>query len=90
MRNVSDTNFLEKFKTRVLCSVTFPENRVVFEIMFKNMAETEHITWRMPFTWITMATETHSEYVTPFPQQQCLHENASLLRAYVHCLSGEY
>ena len=39
--------------------------------------------------WITTATETHSEYLTlfAFPQQQRLHEHASLLRyMYTACL----
>ena len=40
--------------------------------------------------WVTKATDTYSEYVIPiaFPQQQWLHEGASILRyTYVHCLS---
>ena len=39
--------------------------------------------WRMRFSfWITKATNPHSEYVIliSFPQQQWLHERASLLR----------
>ena len=44
----------------------------------------------MPFAcWITKATDTHSEYVMPmaFPQQQWLHECASMLHLYLHGLS---
>ena len=46
--------------------------------------------WRMRIAcWITMAIDTHSEYVIniTFPKQQWLYERASLLRLYVHCLS---
>jgi hypothetical protein len=34
-----DTKVVEKIKTHVLCSVTFSENRAVYEIMSKNMVE---------------------------------------------------
>jgi hypothetical protein len=34
MRNVSNT-VVEKIKTHILCSVTFPENRAVFEKTWK-------------------------------------------------------
>jgi hypothetical protein len=40
MRNVLD-KFVEKIKTHILCSVTFSENRAVYEIMSKNMVEPE-------------------------------------------------
>jgi hypothetical protein len=32
---------VEKIKTHILCSETFSENRVVYEIMSKNVAETD-------------------------------------------------
>jgi hypothetical protein len=37
------TKFVEKIKTHILFSVTFfaPENRAVYEIMWKNMVEPE-------------------------------------------------
>jgi hypothetical protein len=39
MRNVSD-KFAEKIKTHILRSNTFfPENRAVYEVMWKNMVE---------------------------------------------------
>jgi len=49
------------------------------------------IIWCMHFaSWITKTTHTftHSEYVTliAFPLQQWLHELASMLHLYVHCL----
>ena len=39
--------------------------------------------------WISEAIDTRSEYVIiiAFPQQQLLHECASMLRLIVHCLS---
>jgi hypothetical protein len=33
--------FVEKIKTHILCSITFFENRAVYEIMSKNMVVTE-------------------------------------------------
>ena len=32
---------VEKVKVHILCSVTFPENRAVYEIMSKNLEEPE-------------------------------------------------
>jgi len=37
IRNVS-VRFVEKIKTQTLCSVTFSENRAVYEIMWKNVS----------------------------------------------------
>jgi len=63
----------------------FPENPTIYEIMWKNIVEPDRpqmTTWliRIAF-WIPKATDTHSGYVIliPFPQQQWLHERASLL-----------
>jgi hypothetical protein len=33
------TKVIEKIKTRILCSITFAENRAIYEIMWKNMLE---------------------------------------------------
>jgi hypothetical protein len=33
------TSDVEKIKTRILCSVSFPENLAVYDIMWKNMVE---------------------------------------------------
>ena len=33
------TKLVEKLKTHILCSVTFPENPAVYEIMWKNVVE---------------------------------------------------
>jgi hypothetical protein len=85
------TNVLEKIKTHILCSMTFLENRVVYEIMWKNIVQPERpqtTTWRMHNAcWITKATSTHSEYVIHIvlPLQQCLHERAFNVTLYMHC-----
>jgi hypothetical protein len=68
MRNVSDKSHIEK--THILCSVTLSENRVAYNIMWKNVVETDrpeidNIIRRMRVAfWISKATDTHSEYVT--------------------------
>jgi hypothetical protein len=80
-------------KTHILCSITFSENRAIYEMMWKNMVEPERpqITIRRMRTasWITNVTDTHSEYVIliAFPLQQRLRERASVSRhTYIACL----
>jgi hypothetical protein len=81
------TKVVEKIKTHTLCSITFFffEDRAVYDIMWKNIAERggPHMTiWRMRIAcWITKSSNAHSEYVTvfTFPLQQRLHERASML-----------
>jgi hypothetical protein len=59
--------FVEKIKTHILGPATFGENRAFYEIMWKNIAESDRpqmTTRRMRFaSWIPEATYTHSEYV---------------------------
>jgi hypothetical protein len=62
------TEFIDYIKTHVLCSIFFsPENRAVYEIMWKNIAEPDRpqlTIWRKRIAcWIPKATNTHSEYV---------------------------
>ena len=77
---------VQKIKTHILCSVTFSENRTVYEIMWKNIVErgrTQMAIWHMRIArWIPQATDTHSEYIilNVFPLQQWLHQRASTLR----------
>ena len=33
------TDVIERTKTHNLCSITFPENRIFYEVMWKNMIE---------------------------------------------------
>jgi hypothetical protein len=58
---------VEKVTTHVLCSVSFFDNRAVYEIMWKNTVEPHRpkmTMWLMPIAcWITKATNAHSEYV---------------------------
>jgi hypothetical protein len=94
MRNVSDTSCRENQNTHfVFNNPSPPENRAVYEIMWKNMVEQG----RQPMTiwcmriacWIHKATHTHSQYVIliVFPLQQWLQERASVLRhTYIACL----
>ena len=53
---------VDKIKTHILCSGTFPENRAVYEIMWTNMVEPERPHTkirRMRFVcWLTMAADT--------------------------------
>jgi hypothetical protein len=40
MRNISDKSYKEK-KKQILCSISFPENCTVYEIMWENTVEQE-------------------------------------------------
>ena len=61
-----------------------PENRAVYEVMWKNIVEAgrpQVTEWRMRFAcWITKATNTHLECVILIPLQRWLHERTSVLR----------
>jgi hypothetical protein len=79
------------------CIVTFIENRTVYEIMWKNIAERNRAQMsilRMRIAcWIPKATDTHSENVIiiAFPRQRWLQERASMLRyAYIDSLVDPY
>ena len=94
MRNVSH-KFVEKIKTHILCSITVPENRVGYEIMWTNTVDSDtpdgNVIRRMRFTCrLTKARmQTHSEYVIhiAFPRQKWLRERASMLHyTYFTCL----
>jgi hypothetical protein len=81
------TNIVEEITTNTLRSVThFPKNRALYEIMWKKTAQSDR-THIFP-CWITKATDIQSEYVIliTFPRQQKLHERASMLHLYVHCM----
>ena len=61
------TEVVEITKTHILCSITFFETRAIYEIMWKNIVEgsrPQMTIWRMRIAcWITIATDTNSEYV---------------------------
>ena len=65
------TKIVGKIKTHISCSITFfPENRAVYEITWKNIAEPDRpqmTIWRMRIAcWISKATNTHSEYAVQY------------------------
>jgi hypothetical protein len=64
MRNFLNESCTENQNPQFVFSTLFSENLAVYEIMWKNMVESDR---RMRFTcWITNATDTHSEYVIRF------------------------
>ena len=68
MKNVSDKICKENGNTYFMFSNLFPpENRAVYEIIWKNFVERgrpQMTIWRMLIArWIPKATNTHSEYV---------------------------
>ena len=91
---------VEKIKTHVLCSITYPPppppkkiNRAFYEVKWKNFVERgrpQMTIWRMHITcWIPKATNAHSIYVVLItsPLRQWLHERALMLRnTYSACL----
>jgi hypothetical protein len=94
MRNVSDKSCRENHN--IYCTVNnfFPKIVSFYEIMCKNMVETDSsyddIKWHISLTWwITKATITHSEHIIliVFPWQPWLHKFSSMLHLCVYCLS---
>jgi hypothetical protein len=85
MRNVSDKSCRENQNTHFVFSNCFPENRTVYEMMWKNIVERgrpQMAIWRMRIScWIPKATDTHTDYVIliDFPQQQYLYKRSSIL-----------
>ena len=84
MKNMFETKLVEKIKTHILWSITFCENRAVFEIMWKHIVEPDRpqmtILRKRIACWIPKATNIDSEYVIliAFPLQQWLQERASM------------
>jgi len=62
-----EKKFVRKIKTRISYSITFfPENRAVYEIVWKNIVEPDkpQVTiWRLPFAWGIIRLQTHSQNV---------------------------
>ena len=58
------TKVVEKIKTHILYSITFVENRTVYEIMWKNILEMDRprmTIWRMRIAcWIPKGTNTQN------------------------------
>ena len=61
-----ETSIVEEIKIHFLCSITFVENRAVYEIMWKNLVQPDrpddNIIRRMRLAcWTTKAKDTHTE-----------------------------
>jgi len=86
MRNISEKCCRENQNTHFLFSNFFLENRVVYEIMWKNNGERggpqTTIFCKRIACWIPRVTNTHTGCVilVDFPLQQLLHERTSKLR----------
>jgi hypothetical protein len=83
---------LEKTKSLYVQNFFF-DNHALYEKICKNIVERgrpEMTIWRMCIAcWIPKSTNTHSQYVMliAFPQQQWMHERASMLRyTYIDCI----
>jgi hypothetical protein len=78
--------FRQNQNTHSILNNFFFQNRAVYKIMWKNIAQPDSpqmTIWRMRIAcWIPKVTTTHSEYATliPFPLQQGFHERTSMLR----------
>ena len=79
-------------KARFVFNNCFPENRVVHEVMCKNIVESDKLQMKifglLIACWISKATNTHSAYaiLLALPLQQLLHERASRYRyIYIAC-----
>jgi hypothetical protein len=92
MRNVSHTLYRNHNTHFMFNTIFFSENRVIYEIMRKNIVEPGRphtTTWRMLIgCWIPKAPNTPSECVIliAFPLQQRLHKRVCVLRCtYIAC-----
>jgi hypothetical protein len=85
------TEFVEKSKSHILCSITFSSKSVPFMGQCGKMVDTDRpqmtlLIRRMHIAcWMTRAVDTHSEYVilTALPRQRLSREYVSLLCLYI-------
>ena len=90
------TEFVEKTELRILYSLIFFLNPVVYEIMWKNVVEpgrTQMAIWPMRVAyWTPKATGTCSEYIvlTALLLLECLHKRASMIMFRIYCLSCSF
>jgi len=84
------TKVVEKIKTYVLCSVTFSEDRAVYETMWQSMVEPDRPRRMRSERWISKATDTHSEYLRliAFPSSGCT--NVSQYYFYKYIASHDF
>jgi hypothetical protein len=89
LKNVSEKKLQRKSK-HPLDAQHFPENRAIYDIMWKHTVQPERprVTIRRIASWVT-SLQTDSEYLifTAFPQR--LRERASMLRLYVIALLAD-
>ena len=91
--NIFRTNSVGKLETHILFSITFLENRTVYEIMWKNVerGRSQKTIWCTRIVCsIPKATNTHSdcEIFIAFPLQKLSHQSASMLPCtYIACLA---
>jgi len=86
------TKAVEKIKTHILCSITFfsPENRTVYDIMWKNIVRrgrSQMAIWRMRIScWVTKPADTHSTCNTDscFTATRVTRTRLSIT-LYIHC-----
>jgi len=86
------TKVLEKIKTHILCSITFSENRAVYEIVWTNIVEPDRpqmtIRRMRVACWIPKATNTLRICNTFCFSIATMAARADLdITLYVHCLS---
>jgi hypothetical protein len=95
------TKVVMKVQTHILCPKPFFLTCAIYDEVWENTRMVEQgrpqmTVWRMSIAcWITMATNTHSEYIIiiAFPLQQWLRNRASMLRytdiaCHVYCTSN--
>ena len=92
-KNVFETKFVEKIETHIFYSITFFDNRVIYEIVWKNGLERgrpQMTMWRMRIACLiprAINTDTGCVILITFPLQQWLNERALMLRcAYIACI----
>ena len=86
-REIFQAKVVEKIKTHIIRSITFFENRAVYEVMWKNTVDPGRpqmtICLLRISCWVTKAKNTQSAYVTliAFPLRQLFHKRASVLHS---------
>ena len=83
------TKVVQKIKIHILYSVTFPDNRAVYEVIWKNMIKPQstdnNVIRRMRFArWITMARICNTYC---FSTATVVTRTLLSVMCYVHCLS---
>jgi hypothetical protein len=78
---------VDEIKIHVLCSVTFPENRAVYQIISKNMVEPERpqmAIWQRFACWISEATRAQADARARHPHEHTRKHAHALIHACEH------